>query len=412
MKGQLRDRARGHRLLGPAQRLLDAAPRADVHGRPRAADRVRERGQPAHRAGLHAAARDRRALSLGASRGSSCGSCWSRASCCRSRAARWACCWPSASRARCWRSSRPAAQPLLIRPTPDWRILRSPDPHAGHGHRVRTAAGAARQQARHVGHAQGHAGRRGRGGRVALPAQGPRRRAGRAQLPAALRRRALRAQPPEPARHRHRHRPRQPRHVPARRRRSAATTTSGRSASTSSCSSGCARRRAWSGPASPRVPMLAGDEWDSTHVGRGAPGQGRRGHADVHERAVAGLLRDDGHPASSKAATSRGSMPGRRRPSPSSTASSPSTSSPDRSALGRRIGFGPARTEAEHRDRRRRREFPVRRPARGRPAPGVRPELGRNGAAFYVRAAARRPAAYGSCGTRSSSSTRRCRCTS
>ena len=33
------------------------------------------------------------------------------------------------------------------------------------------------------------------------------------------------------------------------------------------------------------------------HVGRRPPGQRRRGHAGVHERAVAGLLRDDGHQA-------------------------------------------------------------------------------------------------------------------
>ena len=48
-------------LFLASQRFLDAARRADVHGRPGAAHRVRQRGEPAHRAGLHAAEGDRRA---------------------------------------------------------------------------------------------------------------------------------------------------------------------------------------------------------------------------------------------------------------------------------------------------------------------------------------------------------------
>ena len=44
------------------------------------------------------------------------------------------------------------------------------------------------------------------------------------------------------------------------------------------------------------VPILLGRRVGQQHVGRGAPGEGRRGHAGVHERAVARLLRDDGHP--------------------------------------------------------------------------------------------------------------------
>ena len=41
------------------------------------------------------------------------------------------------------------------------------------------------------------------------------------------------------------------------------------------------------------VPILAGDEWDSSMAVEGHQAAGRRGHAGVHERAVARLLRDD-----------------------------------------------------------------------------------------------------------------------
>ena len=110
----------------------------------------------------------------------------------------------------------PQQQPLLIQPTPDLRILvvhvRA---DAGHRRRLRLAAGAARQQARSVGDAEGHGRRHRRHGRLAVPAQGSRRRAGRAELPAAVRRRPVRAQPAEPADHRHRRPDGQPGHVPA-----------------------------------------------------------------------------------------------------------------------------------------------------------------------------------------------------
>ena len=57
----------------------------------------------------------------------------------------------------------PQQQPLLIQPTPDLRILQlHVRPDAGHRRRVRPAAGAAREQARSVGDAEGH-GRRRRG---------------------------------------------------------------------------------------------------------------------------------------------------------------------------------------------------------------------------------------------------------
>ncbi len=76
------------RHVGPARRVRDAAARADGNGRPGAADRVRERGEPAADAGLVApegdggAARARRGPGAPA-----CGCSSSRACCSRSRAA-------------------------------------------------------------------------------------------------------------------------------------------------------------------------------------------------------------------------------------------------------------------------------------------------------------------------------------
>ena len=58
-EGQAARRARRDGLFRPAQRVLDRADRADVHGRPGAADRLRERREPADRPRLHASARDR-----------------------------------------------------------------------------------------------------------------------------------------------------------------------------------------------------------------------------------------------------------------------------------------------------------------------------------------------------------------
>ena len=82
---------------------------------------------------------------------------------------------------------------------------------AGHRRRVRTAAGAAREQPRSMGDAQGigRFGRRVR--RFAVPAQEPRLRTSGAELPAAVRCRPVRAQPAEPANDRHRRAHGQPR---------------------------------------------------------------------------------------------------------------------------------------------------------------------------------------------------------
>ncbi len=57
-EGSAARRKRRDRLLGPPQRVLDVARRADVHGRAGAADRLRECREPADRARHHAAARD------------------------------------------------------------------------------------------------------------------------------------------------------------------------------------------------------------------------------------------------------------------------------------------------------------------------------------------------------------------
>ena len=103
MKGTLELETGGHGLLGHPQRLLHGARGADVHGRPRAADRVRERGEPADRARLHAPAGDRRPLvARRAARPSRAGSSWSRARCSRSPAESSAWRYRLRSRAACW----------------------------------------------------------------------------------------------------------------------------------------------------------------------------------------------------------------------------------------------------------------------------------------------------------------------
>ena len=133
---------------------------------------------------------------------------------------------------------------------PDSRHARRADPrvHARPDvpdrHRLRPAAGAAREPSRSVDDAEGHGRLDRRHRRIAVPAQGARRRAGGAQLPAAVRRRAVRPQPAEPQDRRHRRRARQPGDVPAlagaeRLRRAARD-----GVSTSSCWTACAPCRA------------------------------------------------------------------------------------------------------------------------------------------------------------------------
>ena len=204
------------------------ADRADVHGRPGAADRLRQRREPADRARRSCGRRRSPCGCRSARRAAGwCGSCWSRA-CVLSFAggvvgprARG-----RADARRCSRWCRRRAAAADQRRSPISRILAfTLGLTFAHRHRLRPAAGAARQPARSVDDAEGHGRIDRRHRRVAVPAQGPGHRAGRAQLPAAVRRRPVRAQPAEPEDHRHRRRARQPRDVPARRRRSAATTS-------------------------------------------------------------------------------------------------------------------------------------------------------------------------------------------
>ena len=110
----------------------------------------------------------------------------------------------------------------------------------------------------------------------------------------------------------------------------------------------------------------------------GHTGQGRRGHAGVHEHAVAGLLQDDGDPAA------RGPrLPPRRRAQKDADASAIVNKQfaehffPGESAVGRHIGFGDGpRMKLDDRDRRRGRRLALRGAARGRAAAGVRPAAG------------------------------------
>ncbi len=98
----------GDRLFGPAQRLLDGADGADVHGGPGPAHRVRQCRQSADRARLHAPEGDRRpALARRITRVSSCASCLSRVWCFRSPAARSASCFALRSLEGCSRSCLP-----------------------------------------------------------------------------------------------------------------------------------------------------------------------------------------------------------------------------------------------------------------------------------------------------------------
>ena len=145
-----------------------------------------------------------------------------------------------------------------------------------------------------------------------------------------------------------------------------------------SCSTGCARRRASSRPRCAAVPILARRRMGQLDVGRRAPGQGRRGHAGVHERALARLLRDDEDSAARgarlpAAATRRTSRPtGRDRQPPLRRALLPRA---QRRRQAHRVGRRPGH-EADDRDHRRRRRLAVRRTARRRAPAGVRPELG------------------------------------
>ena len=191
-----------HRVFEPAQRLLHCPDRADVHGRPGAAHLLRQRRQPAHRAWLHAPAGDRRPLvarrdarpagppaagrkprALGDWRADG-GVCGRRVD-------------TGAARAHPV-GKQPAVDPGGARSAHPWFHVRA---HAGHGHRLRAAARPARQPAGSMDDVEGHGRHACRFRRIAVPAQGARDGAGGVEFPAAVWRRALRAQSPEPAHH-------------------------------------------------------------------------------------------------------------------------------------------------------------------------------------------------------------------
>ena len=215
-EGHAARRARGHGLLGASQRLFDRAHRADVHGGPGAAHRVRQCRESAHCAGIHAPEGDRGAPVA-------------------RRVARPA--GPTASRREPDALARRRPRRRLSRRGPDAgpplaRAVRRKPParpgvarsanhglrdraHLPDGSRLRAAAGAAREPSGPLRHAQGHDGVDRPVRRIALPAQGPRHDPGRVELPAALRCRSLRAQPAEPEGHRYGRRARQSRDVSA-----------------------------------------------------------------------------------------------------------------------------------------------------------------------------------------------------
>ena len=196
--------ARGERsdgLLGDPQRFLDGAHRADVHGRPGAADRLRQRRQPADRPRIHAPEGNRRApLARRVARTARAPAA--------GRESR-----PLGSRRRRRTGpgvpahARAAAAGAHRRPAADdQRVSRRahPDVHrradVPDRDRLRAASRASRQPAGSLDDVEGHGRLDRRHRRVALPAQGPRHCAGGAQLPPAVRRRPVREEPPEPAR--------------------------------------------------------------------------------------------------------------------------------------------------------------------------------------------------------------------
>ena len=166
MKGQLLVTQRGDGLLAAAQRLLDGARRADVHGGPGAAHRLRQRREPADRARLHAAERDcRPPLARRVAR--SAGDAAARrepGAVVRRRRRR--------PRSRLRADARPAgADSVGWAAAPDPARAGPAHPRLYTGadlpdrHRLRSASGAAREPARSVDDVEGH-----RWGRLPAPA--------------------------------------------------------------------------------------------------------------------------------------------------------------------------------------------------------------------------------------------------
>jgi predicted permease len=107
------------------------------------------------------------------------------------------------------------------------------------------------------------------------------------------------------------------------------------------------------------VPILAGNEWDSSMSVEGQSRLGWREHAGVHELAVAGIFPDDANPVSGgtrlHVAGRKGELHGRDRQSPLCATF---FQGPERDRQTPRLGRG-AEDKAHHRNRRRCRRFPL-----------------------------------------------------
>ncbi len=381
MKGQMKVETRGDGLLLAPQRLLHRAHRPHVHGGPRAPDRVRQRGEPPHRARLHAPARDRGAPLHRRLARTARAATARREPRCLARGGGALGIAVAVALTRALLALMPSdGQPLLIQAEPDLRILAFTFALTlDHRRRLRPAARPPREPAGSLDDAQGHGGRGGGRRRLVVPAQGPRHRAGRAQLPAPLRRGALRAQPAEPADHRHRRGDGQPRHVPARARPQRLRRCAvGRFLSRRARSPARGARREVRGARRGGHPERR--RMGQHHVGRGPQGGRRRGHAGVHEQRVARLLRDDEGPVHRGARLHAARREADRRPEHphgghrQQAVRGALLPRPERGRTSSRMGRR-AEDEALDRDRRRRRRRAQRRAARGRAAAGLHPEL-------------------------------------
>ena len=214
--------------------------------------------------------------------------------------------------------------------------------------------------------------------RVAVPAQGAGHRAGGAQLPAAVRRRALRAQPAEPEDDRHRRGARQPGHVPAVAGAQRLRQRSARRCSTASCSTGCAsapgvKSAALATRADPRAATSGTARCRSRDT---RPKDGEDMQAFMNAR-LARLLQDDEDPVARGARLHGRAMSRRNATVAIVNRRFAEHFFPGTSAVGKRIGFGGGpETKLDDRDRRRRRRLALRGAARGRAPAGVHPELG------------------------------------
>ena len=177
-------------------------------------------------------------------------------------------------------------------------------------------------------------------------------------------------------------RARQPRHVPAVARPERLQRRARRDLPAPARSSACARSAGVKSAGDSAVSHPERRRMGQHDVGRGPQGGRRRGHAGVHERRVARLLQGHEDPGPRAAATSRAPIrrlsgrragPGPRVAIVNQRFAEHFFQDRERGRQARRLGRR-AGHEAEHRDHRRRRERAVRRPARGRPPPGVRPE--------------------------------------